>query len=49
MTNHRPVIPGHAAGMSPEPVTTALVSMGSGLAASLRPGMTALGLRGYLP
>lgn len=52
-----PVIPGHAAGMSPEPMNSTLprlphrslpaplwfrdVLMGSGLAASLRPGMTA--------
>lgn len=62
MSSDRPVIPGHAAGRIPEPMTTArrgvalrsparilnsmLLAMGSGLAAALRPGMTAVGLEG---
>jgi hypothetical protein len=65
MSSNHPVIPGHAAGMSPEPMTTArcgvalrsqawvpestLVVMGSGLAAALRPAMTAAGLQDLLP
>jgi hypothetical protein len=40
MTTHAPVIPGRAAGASPESITSALRTMNSGLAASRRTGMT---------
>src|SRR6266851_2914723 len=36
------VIPGRAKGASPEPINTGLWSIGSGLAAARRPGMTTM-------